>query len=165
MKVDSYTEATLCFPIRDGKVLLAEKQRKIGAGFLNGFGGKVEAIDKDIFETNAREVFEEVGISVKLVRKVGEIAFSNFYKDHALRNMLVHIFVANDWNNEPHETEEMKKVEWYQIDDLNYDRFLAGDKLFVPQILGGKALKGLIKYDENWMVESYSIKEVDPCTI
>jgi hypothetical protein len=35
---EKYTEATLCFPIRDDRVLLAEKQKKLGAGFLNGFG-------------------------------------------------------------------------------------------------------------------------------
>ena len=53
-----FTEATLCFPIRDDEVLLAQKQKKIGAGLLNGFGGKAETNDKNIYDTNFRETEE-----------------------------------------------------------------------------------------------------------
>jgi 8-oxo-dGTP pyrophosphatase MutT (NUDIX family) len=33
---------TLLMVVRDGRVLLGEKKRGFGAGFYNGFGGKVE---------------------------------------------------------------------------------------------------------------------------
>lgn len=87
-----FTEATLCFPIRGDEVLLARKQKKIGAGLLNGFGGRAEADDGNIEYTNIRETEEEVGIRIKIAKKVGEITFRNPSDDNKLKNMRVHIF-------------------------------------------------------------------------
>lgn len=156
-----YTQATLCFPIRGDEVLLAEKQQKIGAGYLNGFGGRAEIFDKDIYATNSREVEEEVVINVTCVRKMGEIAFHNPSQQDELKNMLVHIFIATKWDGEPTETNEMKKIAWYKINNLDYDKFLSADKLFIPQILAGKCLKGLVEYNEDWSVKTASINEVE----
>lgn len=156
-----FTEATLCFPIRSDEVLLAEKQKKIGSGLLNGFGGKVDADDRDIYATNVRETEEEIGIQVTSARKVGEITFHNPSKDQTLRHMIVHVFLATDWENEPRETDEMKKVAWYKISELDYNRFLAGDRLFMPQILGGYSVRGTIIYNDNWSVQSSDIKIVE----
>ena len=156
-----FTEATLCFPVRGNEVLLARKQKKIGAGFLNGFGGKVEVTDKDIYDTNIRETEEEVGIRIKDAKKVGEIIFHNPSDDIILKNMRVHIFTATKWDGEPKETDEMKKIAWYKINGINYDDFLLADKLFIPQILAGKSVKGSIEYNDNWSVKNSSIDEVD----
>ena len=41
-------QATLCFPVKDGKVLLAMKRRGFAAGKWNGAGGKVSPEDKNI---------------------------------------------------------------------------------------------------------------------
>jgi len=155
-----YTEATLCFPIRGDEVLLAEKQKKLGAGLLNGFGGKAESGDKSIDDTNTRETEEEIGIIIKTAKKVGEIAFRNPSIDDELKRMIVHIFTATEWDGEPEETDEMKKIAWYKIADLDYDRFLSADRLFLPQILEGKNVKGMIKYNDDWSVETSSIDEV-----
>jgi 8-oxo-dGTP diphosphatase len=156
-----YTQAALCFPIRGDEVLLAEKQKKIGAGFLNGFGGKVESTDRDIFDTNFREVEEEIGIRVKTVQRVGEITFHNPSDDDELKKMIVHIFTASEWVGEPTETDEMKKIAWYKINELDFDKFLSADTLFLPQILGGKCIRGLIEYNDDWSVKSSKIEEVD----
>jgi len=158
---ETYTEATLCFPIRSGEVLLAEKQRKIGAGYLNGFGGRVEAIDRSLQETNTREIEEEIGIKIKNAKKMGEIAFHNPSDEEKLKRMKVHIFTATKWDGEPAETDEMKKIAWYKIDSLDYDKFLPADRLFIPQILEGKSVKGLIEYNDDWSVKSSSIEEVE----
>lgn len=157
----AYTEATLCFPIREGEVLLAEKQKKLGAGLLNGFGGKVEARDRDIYHTNSRETEEEIGIRIKLAKKVGEIVFHNPSDDNELKKMLVHIFTTTEWDGEPKETDEMKKVAWYAVDSLDYAKFLAADRLFIPQILNGKYIKGLIEYNDDWSVKTSQIDEVE----
>ncbi len=156
---ETYIEASLCFPVRDGEVLLAEKQRKLGAGFLNGFGGKREPSDRDIYSTNAREVEEEIGIRVTDVKKVGEIAFRN-PSDSEPKRTMVHIFIATKWDNEPVETDEMKKVAWYEIEKLDYDKFLPADRLFLPQILDRKCVKGVIEYNDDWSVENSRIEEV-----
>jgi 8-oxo-dGTP pyrophosphatase MutT (NUDIX family) len=156
-----YTQATLCLPIRGDEVLLAEKQKKIGAGLLNGFGGKVEADDKTIYDTNVRETEEEIGIRVKAAKKVGEIVFRNPSDDNELKKMIVYFFTATEWDGEPMETEEMKQIAWYKIADLDYDRFLPADRLFMPQILSGKYVKGVIEYNDDWSIKTSSIDEVE----
>lgn len=156
-----YTEASLCFPVRGGEVLLAVKQTKIGAGYLNGFGGKAESSDRDIYETNAREVEEEIGIRVAAVKKVAEIAFLNPSEDDELNRMLVHIFIANSWAGEPTETDEMKNIAWYDITKLDYSQFLSADKLFIPHILAGKCIRGVIEYSNDWSVKTSRIEEVE----
>lgn len=155
------TEATLCFLIREEEVLLAEKQRKIGAGFLNGFGGKIEIGDKSIYDTNFREVKEEIDVSIKIARKMGEILFNNPSDDNSLKNIRVHVFVATEWEGEPKETDEMKGVSWHNITDLDYNKFLAADRLFIPQILKGECIKGAIDYNDDWSVKSSSIGTVE----
>lgn len=157
----NYTVATLCFLVRGGEVLLAEKQKKIGAGFLNGFGGKAEPGDADIYDTNAREVEEEVGVKITTARKVGEILFHNPSDDDTLRKMTVHIFIATEWANEPVDTEEMKNVSWHRVSELDYDLFLSADRLFMPQILNGKNIRGVISYNKDWSVRSSQLKEVE----
>ena len=55
---------TLCFPKRENLFLLGRKKRGFGAGYYNGFGGKIE--DGESFRACAvREVFEEVSLLVK----------------------------------------------------------------------------------------------------
>lgn len=156
-----YTIATVCFPVRDDEVLLAEKQKKIGAGLLNGFGGKIEANDKTIYDTNARETREEIGIKVKNAKKVGEMVFRNPSDDNELKRMIVHFFIATEWDGEPEETDEMKKITWYKIANLDYDRFLPADRLFIPQMLSGKYVKGAIEYSDDWSVKTSSIDEIE----
>jgi 8-oxo-dGTP pyrophosphatase MutT (NUDIX family) len=157
----NYTEAALCFPIRGDEVLLAEKQKKIGAGFLNGFGGRVEPSDRDIFDTNVREVEEEIGIRIISAKKVGEIMFHNPSKDDELKNMVVHIFTATKWDGEITETDEMKKIAWYNVNELDFSKFLSADRLFLPQILSGKCIRGVIEYNDDWSVKMCHIDEIE----
>lgn len=65
----NHTEATLCFPIRGNKVLLAEKQTKLGAGLLNGFGGKVEPV----ILTFTQLIFEKSGKRSALVLRLSNL--------------------------------------------------------------------------------------------
>ena len=52
--------ATLCFVIRDGQILLIHKKRGLGAGKINGPGGRIES--GETAEQGAiRETQEEVG--------------------------------------------------------------------------------------------------------
>lgn len=155
-------EATVCFPVVDDTVLLGEKQRKFAIGYLNGPGGRVEPGDTDIFATNARETEEEIGIRVKSARKVAEVVFHHARKDE-LKEMIVHFFIATEWDGVPRESEEMKHLRWYPIADLDYDRFLPGDRLFIPHILLGKFIKATVTYNEDESIndEDTSIEEVE----
>ncbi len=75
--------------------------------------------------------------------------------------MIVHLFTATQWDGEPTETDEMKKIAWYDIGQLDYDKFLAADRLFLPLVLGGKCVRGIIEYDEGWSVKNSHIEEVE----
>lgn len=154
-----YTEATLCFPICGDEVLVAEKQSKIGKLKLNGFGGKMEPQDEDIFATNVREVEEEVGLIITASQKMGEIRFHNPSDDPAIARMRVHVFTATQWLGEPVETDEMKKAAWYKKSELDYSLFLAADRLFLPMIFAGKSVQGLIEYNDDWSVKEHDLRE------
>ena len=73
--------------------------------------------------------------------------------------MRVHIFLADEWEGEPKETDEVKKLAWYDIDELDYAQFLAADRLFLPQIFRGECIRGEITYNDDWSVQSSHIQQ------
>jgi 8-oxo-dGTP diphosphatase len=54
--------ANLCFILRHGRVLLIRKKRGLGAGKINGPGGKIEA-GESALASAIRETQEEVGVT------------------------------------------------------------------------------------------------------
>jgi len=52
----------LCFIVKEGKILLIEKKRGLGAGKVNGPGGRIEKGETEE-QAAARETQEEVGIT------------------------------------------------------------------------------------------------------
>lgn len=66
--------ATLVFVRRDGHVLLIRKQRGLGAGKINGPGGRVDG-DESPLQCAVREVQEELGVTPTNMQPCGELAF------------------------------------------------------------------------------------------
>ena len=66
--------ATLLFVVRSGRVLLIRKKRGLGAGKINGPGGRIEA-GESALEGAVREVFEELRITVLDADLRGELHF------------------------------------------------------------------------------------------
>ena len=66
--------ATLLFVVADGRILLIRKKRGLGAGKVNGPGGKVDPGETPL-EAACREVEEEVGVTVEDVVACGELSF------------------------------------------------------------------------------------------
>ena len=67
---------TLCIIYQDRKILLGMKKRGFGVGKWNGFGGHVEEAESTE-EAVKREVFEEAGLKVKSLEKMGVIILSS----------------------------------------------------------------------------------------
>jgi len=155
------TEATLLYLVKDDKVLLMEKQKKLGAGKLNGVGGKKEPGDKSITDTMIRESIEEMGITPTEYRKMAEIVFHNPGEDKTLADMHVHIFVSKRWSGEPTATDEMKKPQWFDIDNLPFDKTLPDDKFWLPLVLDGKKVIGEFTFNDDWTIADYVINEVE----
>ena len=64
--------ATILFIIKDGQVLLIEKKTGLGAGKINGPGGKIEPGETPL-EAAIRETQEELLVTPHSPRKLGEL--------------------------------------------------------------------------------------------
>lgn len=129
-------EATLCYIVDDGEVLLIEKLRGLGSGLYNGPGGKIEPGETPR-EAIQREVSEEVNITVVDPTKVGELTF---YHDDR-RRLYVHVFRADEYRGDPAPSSEAEPA-WFPRDDLPYDRMWEDDSLWLPLALSGDPFVG-----------------------
>lgn len=145
--------AVVCYLVKDSKILMAmkpetkEKERKIGEGYWNGYGG---GIDPGETSRNAtiREVFEETDedknkgiiISPEHLEKVAVIDFHNHKIDGEVFTCRVHFYFAYEWFGEAKDTSEMVDPTWFKKDQLP-EKLMPADKHFLPIILEGKKIK------------------------
>lgn len=157
--------ATVCLPIRNGKVLLGMKTRKIGVGCWNGYGGGVEE-GESIIESAVRELEEEVGLKTKPedLEKVAIVDFHNEKSDGSVFVSRVHFFLVKDWKGEPIETEDgaMITPTFFNIDKLPYDKMMPADKEYFPLIMNGKKVIVKANYTpfQKELIGEVKIKEV-----
>lgn len=152
---------TLCL-IRDGddRVLFGRKQRKIGAGKWNGFGGHIE--DGESTEDAARrEVLEETNLVVGSLEYMGVVNF-RVEKPEQVEINQVHMFVTNEFSGELRETDEMKEFKWFDINDLPVDEMQQADAHFIPELLAGKYIGAEFVYDENFNLLKWELNEIEP---
>ncbi|OHA79889.1 MAG: hypothetical protein A2675_01460 [Candidatus Yonathbacteria bacterium RIFCSPHIGHO2_01_FULL_51_10] len=131
--------ATVCYPVRDGKVLLAFKTCKIGANCWNGYGGGIEQ-GETVAEAALRELREESGLVAREehLEKIAVVDFHNTKSDGSTFIVKVHFFTVSQWTGEPKETREMITPTWFEIEDLPIDTMMLADAQFVPVALKGK---------------------------
>jgi 8-oxo-dGTP diphosphatase len=119
-------QVTLLFLLSDNQVLLAMKKRGFGQGKWNGVGGKVEEGEHE-WDAAIRECKEEIGVTPYEPRLVGRIHFYEL-RDPDFHHYC-HIFVADSWEGEPVETEEMRP-RWFHQTSLPYGSMWPDDILF-----------------------------------
>lgn len=124
------------FVIRDGEVLLIEKKRGLGAGKINGPGGKIDPGETPL-QCAVRETEEELCIRVKHPRKLGELHFAM----SDVPDILCHVFVAHDFDGRPEETVEAVPL-WCRIGNIPYDRMWSDDRYWLPLMLEGRRFLG-----------------------
>lgn len=147
---------TLCIIHKDSHVLLGLKKRGFGAGRWNGFGGHVEA-GESIEEAARREVFEEAGIAVKSLEKVGVLEFAFDKKPESFE---VHLFRANDFEGEPVEGEEMKP-RWFHINKLPFDKMWPDDRYWYPLFLQNKKFNGKFLFKDLDNLIEYKLTPIE----
>lgn len=159
-------QVLLCLGIRENRgliteILLAMKKRGFGANRWNGLGGKIdlEKGDKDVFDSAIRESQEEACIVPKNLEKVAIIDFY-FPGDKKKNDQQVHIFVFNEWDGEPEETEEMKP-EWFLVESIPYNEMWDDDKYWLPHVLDNRRFIGTFFFDENDKVVEHKIDFVE----
>lgn len=141
--------ATLLFLVRrlnDGAVdiCLAMKKRGFDAGRFNGVGGKVEE-GEAIEGAVRREAKEEIGVTVGAITKRAELSFT--FPHEPSFDQLVHVFVTEDWEGEPAETEEMSPS-WLSSSYIPYEQMWPDDIFWLPQVLEGKNVRGRFTFGE-----------------
>lgn len=164
--------ATVCFLKRKGnEILLAIKKKNIGEGFWNGYGGGIksgetprQAAVREI-EEETKEKEEEQGVIVlpEDLEKIAEIDFHNFKTDGGTFVCKVHFYLAEKWEGEPREGDEMKKPTWFSMDNLPLDEMMPADKKWLPVALSGKKVKASPKLGpfQKELLEDFEIIEVD----
>jgi len=154
-------QATLCLLISQNKkeLLLAMKKRGFGIGKWNGVGGKFDSRkDKDINKAAIREVKEEIGVKVKKMEKVAVLSF--YFSQQPSFNQDVHIFLINDWEGKPKESEEMAP-KWFKKNEIPFNKMWSDDKFWLPKVLDGEKLVGDFFFKEGEIIEKYNIKIVE----
>jgi 8-oxo-dGTP pyrophosphatase MutT (NUDIX family) len=140
-------KATICFLVKNGQVILAKKKSRVGAGFYNGYGGKLEE-GETLAECAKRETYEECGIQIEL-DQTELAAVIDFYAGENPQ-FSCHIFIAKDWKGEGFESDEMGPPEVFSLDALPYDQMLAGDRLWFERIMKGERFKGILRYSADF---------------
>ncbi len=145
--------ATLVFVISGERVLLIHKKRGLGAGKINGPGGRIDPGESPL-ECAVREVQEELRVTPIGLAQSGELLFQ--FTDGL--SIHVTVFMASGCIGEPQETEEAKPL-WAPLDKIPYEQMWADDRLWIPLMLEGKNFEGRFLFDEDRMVE-YRLKSV-----
>jgi 8-oxo-dGTP diphosphatase len=140
--------ATLLFVIRNGEVLLIRKKTGLGAGKINGPGGRIDPGESDE-EGAVREVEEELLVTPTGVRKAGELFFQ-FTDGYALHGA---VFTARDFTGTPTETREASPL-WRPVDAVPFDDMWADDRLWFPLMLAGKGFAGWFVFEGDLMLDA-----------
>lgn len=149
-------KVTLCYLVdKDGMVLIAMKKRGFGVGKWNGVGGKL-AEGESVEDALLRETREEIAVDLKSFRKTGIIRFYFGGKDNDKFNQEVHVFIADSWEGEPKESEEMKP-KWFRIGDIPLDSMWSDDKYWLPDALRGNYITASFLFDEDGNVKESDI--------
>lgn len=138
--------ATLLFVRRAGQVLLIRKKRGLGAGKINGPGGRIDGAETPL-QAAIREVEEELRVTPIDVELRGELAFQ-FVDGYAL---YVYVFSAKGCSGEPQETDEAVPL-WTPIGAVPFHEMWADDRLWFPHMLSDRSFRGNFLFDEDEML-------------
>ncbi|NKB23462.1 MAG: NUDIX domain-containing protein [Kiritimatiellae bacterium] len=139
-------KATLLFIIRNDLILLIHKKRGLGAGKINGPGGRIEEGETPQ-EAAIREVEEELLVTPTGVSSCGELSFQ-FVDGHAIH---VFVFAAEACSGNPQETEEAIPA-WTPVTKIPYDCMWEADRLWLPLLLQGKNFKGQFLFEGDTLI-------------
>jgi len=141
------------------QVCLAMKKRGFGVGRWNGVGGKCD-LGESVEDATIRETFEEIGVKVSDLKKMAELEFLFADPDKAGWNQLVHVFVAEKWEGEPTESEEMRP-QWFNIKDIPFGQMWPDDPFWLPKVLNGNFVRASFTFGDGDIILKQRVEVVD----
>jgi len=138
--------ATLVFVLDGDRVLLIRKKRGLGAGKINGPGGKLEP-GETAAQCAVREVKEELCIAITDPRPMGELRFQ-FIDGYSIH---VHVYLVEGFNGEPTETDEAIPL-WFTRNSIPYREMWADDAIWLPKVLDGHTVEGRFVFAKDIML-------------
>jgi len=139
--------AVLLFVVQDGRILLIRKKLGLGAGKINGPGGRIEPGETP--EAAAiRETQEELCITPHAIRHCGELSFQfqDGFSIHA------HVFKTEGFSGAPQETREAIP-HWFALDAIPYHEMWADDAHWLPLMLADRFFQGYFLFDGDAMAD------------
>jgi len=138
--------AVLCFIIRNERILLIEKKRGLGAGKVNGPGGKIDPGETPV-EAAIRETEEEVGLRPQSPAVAGELFFQ--FAD----GLSIHctVFRSSEATGQLIETEEARGF-WCPVDQIPFEQMWSDDVYWFAPFLQGTYFKGYFTFDGDQML-------------
>ena len=134
------------FVIRDGRILLIEKKRGLGAGKINGPGGKIDPGETPL-QAAIRETQEELHVTPTEPRKLGELHFCMSDVPH----IICHVYRADDFTGTPTETDEALPV-WTAVNEIPYDRMWEDDRFWLPLLLENQTFLGKFVFEGETLI-------------
>jgi 8-oxo-dGTP diphosphatase len=145
--------ATLLFVIRGGEILLIRKKRGLGAGKINGPGGRLDPGETPL-ACAVREVEEELRVTPIGVAARGELRFQ-FVDGLSIHG---YVFSATGCRGEPQETAEAVPL-WTPLAQIPWDEMWADDRLWLPALLEGDDVAGRFLFDGDLLLD-YDVQRV-----
>ncbi|MGK7911079.1 MAG: 8-oxo-dGTP diphosphatase [Synechococcus sp.] len=139
--------ATLVFAIRQEEILLIRKLRGLGAGKINGPGGRLEP-DESLLDCAIREVQEELKVTPTGLEYGGEIRFQ-FVDGYSLH---VHCYRAADIIGEPQKTDEAIPL-WTALNAIPYDDMWDDDRIWLPLLIEKQPFSGRFLFEGDLLLE------------
>ena len=149
---------TLLFVVRDDRILLIHKKRGLGAGKINGPGGRIDNGETPL-QCAMREVHEEVEVVPSGTRECGQLLFQ-FIDGYSIH---VWVFRADDCDGTPTETAEAVPF-WSRLDEIPYSSMWPDDEIWLPLMLEERAFLGRFVFDRDTMLD-YEILNSDGTTL
>ncbi len=143
---EAVDKATLVFTLKDDEVLLIRKKRGLGAGKINGPGGKLEQGETPR-QCAMREVREELCISLLDTQPCGELRFQ-FTDGYSIH---VYVFISTRFEGTPTETDEAVPL-WYKRSEIPYAEMWADDRIWLPRVLDGASVTGKFIFSNDIMI-------------
>jgi 8-oxo-dGTP diphosphatase len=138
--------ANLCFIVEGRRVLLIRKKRGLGAGKINGPGGKIEP-GETALESAIREAQEEIGVTPSELEERGLLHFQ-FTDGYSLQCT---VFVARHFKGDPIETIEATPM-WFDFDKIPYGEMWEDDRHWLPEVLAGRKFTAWFDFDGEKML-------------